>query len=95
VGTVLVKQLFKVSHLGVIAGGQVTEGIVKRNHYAKLFREGEVIWEGEIASLKRVKEDVKEVSKGLECGVLLDKYNDVQIDDEIKSFEITYIQQEL
>jgi len=94
-GTVLVKQLFKVSHLGVIAGGQVTEGIVKRTHRAKVFRQGEVIWEGEIASLKRVKEDAKEVSKGLECGVLLNRFNDVEIDDEIKTFEITYIQQEL
>lgn len=94
-GSFLVKQLFKVSKLGVIAGGQVIEGLIKRSHLAKVIRGDQVIWEGEIASLKRVKEDVKEVNKGLECGILLAKFNDIEIEDIIKSFEITYIDQEL
>lgn len=94
-GTAEVRQVFKASQLGVIAGCQVADGIIKRNQYAKLIREGEIIWEGNIASLKRVKEDVKEVAKGLECGILLEKFNEVQPGDEIKTFEITYVQQEL
>ena len=94
-GSFVVKQLFKVSHLGVIAGGQVTEGLIKRNHFIKVIRNDQVVWEGEIASLKRLKEDVKEVSKGLECGILLEKFKDIEIEDIIKSFEITYTTQEL
>lgn len=94
-GTFIVKQLFKVSQLGVIAGGQVLEGLIKRNHFAKVIRNDQVIWEGQIASLKRVKEDVKEVSKGLECGILLERFNNLETDDIIKTFEITYITQDL
>ena len=95
VGVAEVKQVFKSSHLGLIAGCQITSGIVKRSHYAKLVREGEVIWEGNITSLKRVKEDVKEVAKGLECGIILEKFSDFEAGDEIQTFEVTYIQQEL
>ena len=94
-GAFIVKQLFKVSQLGVIAGGQVSEGLIKRNHFAKVIRNDQVIWKGQIASLKRLKEDVKEVSKGLECGILLEKFNDLQTEDIIKTFEITYIAQGL
>ncbi|MCB1083833.1 MAG: translation initiation factor IF-2, partial [Simkania sp.] len=86
---------FKSSQLGLIAGCQVSDGIIKRNQFAKVIRKGEIVWEGNIASLKRVKEDVKEVAKGLECGILLEKFNDYQEGDEIKTFDITYIQQEL
>ncbi|CCB89634.1 translation initiation factor IF-2 [Simkania negevensis] len=94
-GTAEVKQVFKSSQLGLIAGCQVSDGIIKRNQFAKVIRKGEIVWEGNIASLKRVKEDVKEVAKGLECGILLEKFNDYQEGDEIKTFDITYIQQEL
>jgi translation initiation factor IF-2 len=90
-----VKATFKASNLGVIAGCMVTNGTVKRSHLAKVFRKDELVFEGEIASLKRVKEDVKEVSKGLECGILLKGYNDIQAEDIIKTFEVNYIQQEL
>ena len=86
---------FKASNLGVIAGCMVTSGSVKRNHIAKVYRDGEVVFDGEIQSLKRVKEDVKEVQKGLECGILLKGYNDIQVKDIIKTFEVQYIQQEL
>lgn len=94
-GTAEVKQVFKSSHLGLIAGCIVTDGAIKRDYYAKLVRDGEVIHEGNIGSLKRVKEDVKEVTKGMECGILLHKFSDYQEGDLIKTFEITYIQQEL
>lgn len=95
VAKVLVKAIFKASQYGVIAGCQVLEGPIKRNHHVKLERDGKVIWEGELASLKRVKEDVKEVAKGMECGILLKNNSDIQADDIIKAYEITYHQQEL
>lgn len=95
VGSAEVKQIFKSSHLGIIAGCQVVDGIIKRNHHVKVMREGALVWSGEISSLKRVKEDVKEVSKGLECGILLERFNDVQPGDMINAFEVTYINQEL
>jgi translation initiation factor IF-2 len=73
----------------------VTSGTVKRNHIAKVYRNSEIVFDGEIQSLKRVKEDVKEVQKGLECGILFKGYNDVQVGDIVKTFEVQYIQQEL
>ncbi|MCB1109365.1 MAG: translation initiation factor IF-2, partial [Chlamydiia bacterium] len=94
-GTAEVKQVFRSSQLGFIAGCMVTDGTIKREYHAKLIREGDVIYEGDFASLKRVKEDVKEVSKGLECGILLHKFSDYQEGDLIKGYEVTYIQQEL
>ena len=94
-GMAEVKTTFKSSHLGVIAGCVVAEGTIKRGQFARLFRGGEQVWEGDIASLKRVKEDVKEVAKGLECGILLTNFTDIEEGDEIKSYNITYIKQEL
>lgn len=90
-----VKTIFKSSQLGLIAGCQVADGTIKRNHFVKLERNKKIIWEGHIASLKRNKDDVKEVSKGHECGILLEKFSDVQEGDIIKGFEITYQPQEL
>ena len=94
-GEAEVKAVFKSSHLGRIAGCQVTEGIIKRNHHARLKRKGELLWKGNIASLKRVKEDVREVSKGLECGILLQGFHDFQEGDVIEAYEISYLEQEL
>ena len=70
-GAALVKATFKASQLGVIAGCIVTEGIIKRSCHIRVMRENEIMWKGAIASLKKVKEDVREVSKGHECGILL------------------------
>ena len=94
-GTAEVKQVFKSSHLGSIAGCMMTDGAIKRDYHAKLLRDGEMIFEGNISSLKRVKEDVKEVKKGIECGILLHKFDDYQEGDQIKGYEVTFIQQEL
>lgn len=95
VGTATVQTTFKVSNLGVIAGCIVNDGIIKKNQIAKLFRGEELLWEGDISSLKRVKDDAKEVKSGLECGILLKNYNDVQEGDLIKSYDVTYSIQEL
>ncbi|MDJ0651831.1 MAG: translation initiation factor IF-2 [Simkaniaceae bacterium] len=94
-GTAEVKQVFKSSQLGSIAGCMISDGTIKRDYHAKVIRDGEMIHEGAISSLKRVKEDVKEVHKGLECGILLDRFSDYQEGDLIKGFEITYVSQEL
>ncbi|MBS0652831.1 MAG: translation initiation factor IF-2 [Verrucomicrobia bacterium] len=94
-GTAEVVAVFKASQLGVIAGCMVTDGLIKRSHSVRLIREGQVVWKGAIASLKRVKEDVKEISKGFECGILLQNYNEVKVGDKIQAFEITYLTQEL
>ncbi|MCK4933952.1 MAG: translation initiation factor IF-2, partial [Simkaniaceae bacterium] len=94
-GTATVQTTFKVSSLGTIAGCIVNQGSIKKNQIAKLFRKDELLWEGEISSLKRVKEDVKEVKQGLECGILLKKFNDFEEGDQIKSYTVTYTIQEL
>ena len=94
-GEARVQAVFKSSQLGLIAGCIVTEGVVKRAHIARLYREGEEIWSGEMTSLKRVKEDVREVKKGIECGILLDRFSDFKVDDIIKTFEVSYKEQDL
>lgn len=94
-GQALVKTTFKSSHAGVIAGCQVTEGSIHRSNHMRLRRGGEIIWKGTIASLKRVKEDVREVAKGLECGILLNNFSDIQPDDILEAYEVTYIEQAL
>ena len=94
-GEAFVKAVFRSSQLGLIAGCQVSEGIIKRNSHVRQLRNGEIIWKGKIGSLKRVKEDVKEVSKGLECGILLDGQTDVKEGDIFQAYEITYLDQEI
>lgn len=94
-GKAEVKALFKSSQVGTIAGCIVTEGTIQRNHYIRITRKGEFVGKTQIASLKRVKEDVKEVSKGIECGIVLNKFTDVQEGDILEAYEVTYITQEL
>jgi translation initiation factor IF-2 len=94
-GAAEVKATFKASQLGVIAGCQVTQGSIRRNQHVRLLRGGEQIWKGPIASLKRVKEDVREVSKGMECGILLQNFNNIKEGDVIQAFDINYLTQEL
>lgn len=94
-GKAVVKAVFKSSHAGMIAGCQVSEGIIQRNNTIRVRRDNEVVWTGSIASLKRVKEDVREVLKGFECGILLNNFSDIREGDILEAFEITYIAQEL
>lgn len=94
-GKVEVIATFKSSQHGVIAGCMVTEGIINRNHSIRLKRNKEIVWKGTISSLKRVKEDVREVAKGFECGVVLNGFNDVKEGDVLEAYEVTYITQEL
>ena len=87
-GKALVQETFKVSKVGVIAGCRVTEGLIRRQAKARLIRDGVVAWEGDIATLKRFKDDVNEVKQGFECGISLVNYNDIKVDDEIEAYII-------
>ena len=73
-------RLFKASGVGTIAGSYVLDGIFQRNCKVRITREGELVFEGELASLKRFKDDVKEVKAGYECGLVFDGFNDVKED---------------
>ena len=95
VGAALVKAAFKSSQLGVIAGCQITEGTIKRSSLIRQIRGKETIWKGKIASLKRLKEDVKEVKEGFECGILLEGQSDIKEGDLLQAYEITYLEQDL
>jgi translation initiation factor IF-2 len=94
-GKAIVKATFKSSHAGIIAGCQVLEGTIHRNNYIRIKRGQETVWKGTISSLKRVKEDVREVQKGFECGIILNNFSDIREGDIIEAYEITYIAQEL
>jgi translation initiation factor IF-2 len=86
-GEAQVRALFKVSRLGTIAGCMVTRGVIRRNASVRIVRDGTVVYETTIAQLKRFKDDVREVSDGFECGILLDGYNDVKEGDVLEAYE--------
>ena len=94
-GKALIKALFQSSHYGVIAGCQVIEGSIARSNMMRVVRGKDTIWKGNISSLKRVKEDVREVQKGLECGIVLANFQEMQENDILEAYEITYLTQEL
>ena len=94
-GKFQVKALFKSSQYGQIAGGIITEGVINRNHHIRIIRKGEIIAKSPIASLKQVKEDVREVQKGFECGIILSNFNTVEEGDIFEAYEVTYMTQEL
>ncbi|HFM5902905.1 TPA: translation initiation factor IF-2 [Enterococcus faecium] len=85
-GQMIVRETFKVSKVGTIAGAYVTEGYIRRDSGVRVIRDGIVIYEGQLASLKRFKDDVKEVKMGYECGAIIEKFNDIKVDDVIEGF---------
>ena len=88
IGQAEVRAIFRSSRLGTIAGCYVTDGIIRRSAQARLLRDGTVVHEGRIGSLRRVNDDVREVVQGFECGILLEDYNDVKDGDTIEVFEL-------
>ena len=86
IGHAEVRQLFKASGVGTIAGSYVLDGIFQRNCKVRITREGEQIFEGELASLKRFKDDVKEVKAGYECGLVFDGFNDLKEEDKVEAY---------
>ncbi|WP_314968759.1 translation initiation factor IF-2 [Capnocytophaga gingivalis] len=94
-GTVEIRELFKISKVGTIAGCMVTDGKIYRNSKIRLLRENVVIYTGELSSLKRFKDDVKEVSKGYDCGLQIKNYNDIKEGDVIEAFQEVAIKKKL
>jgi len=94
IGKIEVRDTFKVPSVGVIAGGYVLEGKVARGAKLRLVRDGIVIHEGEISSLRRFKDDVKEVAAGYECGIGIDKYNDIKNGDIIEAFKMEEVKRD-
>ncbi len=94
-GVAEVRATFKVPGVGIVAGCYVKEGVISRNHKVRVIRDGVVVFTGGIASLKRFKEDVKEVQAGYECGLKIENFNDVKVGDIIEAFEVRKVEQRL
>ncbi len=95
VATLEVRETFKVPKVGTVAGCYVTDGKITRNNKIRLFRDGVVVYEGQLASLKRFKDDVKEVDAGYECGLNIANFNDIKVGDIIESYEMIETRQKL
>ena len=95
IGAAEVRQTFRISKSGTIAGCMVTSGAIRRGAGARLERAGEIIYEGKVSGLKRFKEDVKEVKDGFECGISLDGWDEIHVDDIIQVFELEAVKQSL
>lgn len=95
IGMVEIRQVILVSKVGNIAGCMVTDGVIKRDAHVRLIRDHVVIYTGELASLKRFKDDVKEVRQGFECGLMLKNYNDIAEGDQIEVFEVVEVARQL
>ena len=90
-GSAEVRQLFKFSKVGTIAGCMVIDGVITNNAKARLIRDGVVVYDGEINSLQREKDQVKEVKKGIECGITLEKFSDIKVKDVIEAYKVEEI----
>ena len=91
IGHAVVRQIFKASGVGNIAGSYVTDGMFQRGCSVRITREGEQIYEGLLASLKRFKDDVKEVKEGYECGLVFDKFNDIKEEDVVEAYTMVEV----
>jgi translation initiation factor IF-2 len=88
IGVVEIREIFRASKIGMIAGCYVLSGKVVRNSLVRVTRDGDIVYEGKIASLKRFKEDAKEVAAGYECGITLDDFKDIQAGDQLEVYKI-------
>ena len=95
VGTAEVRQIFKASRVGTIAGSHVTDGKLTRGDKVRLVRDGTVVWDGEIASLRRFNDDVREVATGYDCGIVLQNYADVKEGDVMEAYATRQVEREL
>ena len=94
-GTVDIRQVISVSKVGNIAGCMVTDGVVKRDSHVRLIRNNVVIHTGSLESLKRFKDDVKEVKQGFECGLMLKNFNEIMVGDQLEAFDIVEVARSL
>mgnify|MGYP002521200063 CR=1 FL=1 len=90
-GEAEVRKLFKFSKVGTIAGSYVTSGVIKKDAKARIIRDSVVIYDGNINSIQREKDSVKEVKKGLECGITIENFNDLKVGDTIEAYELVEI----
>jgi len=95
VGTAEIRETFKITKVGTIAGCFVQDGKINRNNKVRIIRDGIVVYTGNLGSLKRFKDDVKDVTKGYECGLNIDKFNDINVGDIIEAFEEVEVKQTL
>jgi translation initiation factor IF-2 len=86
-----IRQIFKASGIGTIGGSHVTEGKITRNAQVRIVRDGRVIYDGTLDTLKRFKEDAREVASGYECGMLFKNYNDIKEGDKVEAYEMVEI----
>ena len=91
IGHAEIRQIFKASGVGNIAGSYVLDGVMERGCKVRISREGEQIFEGDLASLKRFKDDVKEVKAGFECGLVFDGFNDIQELDQVEAYKMVEV----
>ncbi len=95
VATAEIRETFKISKVGTIAGCYVVEGKINRNHKVRIIRDGIVVYSGELGSLKRFKDDVKEVQHGYECGLNIEKFNDIKVGDVVEAYEEVEVNRKL
>ncbi|MGN0398182.1 MAG: translation initiation factor IF-2 [Candidatus Fimimorpha sp.] len=91
IGHAVVRQTFRASGVGTIAGAYIMDGVFQRNCSVRLFRDGEKMYEGSLASLKRFKDDVKEVKEGYECGLVFEKFNDIKEEDTVEAYTMVEV----
>jgi translation initiation factor IF-2 len=94
-GIVEIREVYRISKVGTVAGCYVLEGLVRRGSRIRLIRDGTVIHEGELDSLKRFKDDVREVKAGFECGLSIKNFNEVQVSDQLEVFEVVEVSRTL
>lgn len=95
VSNVEVREVYKITKIGTIAGCQVLDGTINRNHKVRVIRDGIVLFTGELDSLKRFKDDVKEVQRGMECGIKIKKFDNLEVGDIIEAFELSEVKRTL
>jgi len=93
--TLEVRDVFKISKVGTIAGCYVLDGKITRNTDVRIIRDGIIIFTGKLGSLKRFKDDVREVNKGYECGLNIENFNDIKVEDQIEGFENVEVKRKL
>ena len=95
IGSCEIRDVFKITKVGTVAGGYVTDGKILRNSKIRLIRDGIVVFTGELGSLKRFKDDVKEVARNYECGLNINNYSDMKVGDIIEAFEQKEVKRKL
>ena len=94
-GAAEIRETFKISKIGTIAGCMVTEGLIERNHDVRVIRDGVVVYTGKLGSLKRFKDDAKEVRQGFECGLNIENFNDIKVGDVVEAYEMVEVKRKL